>query len=76
MESDVQITSERAKTRFVEWGRYQMVKISRTDKRFACLGTKALCEANIKERYDLQEYIFNSPEDFGKEIGQELKIIW
>src|ERR1035441_2265357 len=52
-----------------------MVKISRTDKRFTCLKTKTLAEAYILERYDLQEYIFNSREEFCKELGQELMII-
>jgi len=31
-----------------------MVRISKPDKRFACLKTKTLAEADIKERYDLQ----------------------
>jgi hypothetical protein len=52
-----------------------MVRISKPDKRFACLKTKTLAEADIKERYDLQEYIFNSREDFCKELGQDLTII-
>jgi hypothetical protein len=52
-----------------------MVKISRTDKRFTCLGAKTLAEAHILERYDLQEYIFNSREEFCKELGQDLMII-
>jgi hypothetical protein len=52
-----------------------MVKISRADKRFARLATPSLAEANILERYDLQEYIFNSREEFCKELGEELTII-
>jgi hypothetical protein len=47
-----------------------MVKISRTDKGFTRLQTKSLAEAGIKERY-LQKYIFNSRDDFCKELGQE-----
>jgi len=49
-----------------------MVKISRADKRFSRLVTTTLAAANILERYDLQEYIFNSPEAFCQELGQNL----
>jgi hypothetical protein len=52
-----------------------MVKISRTDKKFDCLKTSSLAAANILERYDLQEYIFNSPQAFCKEVGQELTFV-
>jgi hypothetical protein len=52
-----------------------MVRISRPEKRFHRLKTKPLKEAGILERYDLQEYIFNSREDFCHEIGQDLLII-
>src|SRR5438874_50444 len=52
-----------------------MVKITRNSKQFTRLATKTLASANILERYDLQEYIFNSPEAFCAEIGQHLSII-
>ena len=35
----------------------------------------ALCDAGISETYDLQEYIFNSPDEFCQELGQELEIL-
>lgn len=54
-----------------------MLKISRNDKKLSRLTTQTLGAAKIQERYDLQEYIFNSPEEFCKELGPEidLKII-
>jgi hypothetical protein len=52
-----------------------MVKISRADKRFTCLETKALSQANILERKDLQEYILNSFKPFCQELGEGLMII-
>jgi RecB family endonuclease NucS len=53
----------------------KVVKISRAEKRFTCLETKALSQANILERQDLQEYIFNSFEAFCQELGQDLMIV-
>jgi len=52
-----------------------MVKISKTSKQFSSLATPTLAAANILEVSDLQEYIFNSPDAFCKELGQQLKII-
>jgi hypothetical protein len=52
-----------------------MLKISRNDKRFSRLKNPTLSDVNILERYDLQEYIFNSPEAFCEELGQDLMII-
>jgi hypothetical protein len=49
-----------------------MVKISRSDKRFDYLATSSLTTAKISERFDLQEYILNSPEAFCAEVGQQL----
>jgi hypothetical protein len=52
-----------------------MVRISRVNKQLIPLATPTLVAANILERSDLQEYIFNSPDAFCKELGQQLKII-
>lgn len=52
-----------------------MVRISRADKRFVGLATPTLAAVGISERYDLQEYIFNSPEAFRQELRQDLMII-
>src|ERR1700722_10156610 len=52
-----------------------MVKILRDKKRFTCLETKALSQANILERKDLQQYMFNSFGAFCQELGQNLMII-
>jgi hypothetical protein len=52
-----------------------MLRIERQQKRFARLDRPKLAEASITERYDLQEFIFNSPEDFFAEVGEDLFII-
>jgi hypothetical protein len=52
-----------------------MLKISRDNKQFTCLKTMTLADAGILERYDLQEYIFNSPKEFCQELRQDLMII-
>src|SRR5262249_27011249 len=52
-----------------------MLKIDRQKQHFARLETPSLADASISERYDLQEYICNSPEAFFEEIGQELFLI-
>ncbi|HEX3658231.1 MAG TPA: hypothetical protein VHV55_20755 [Pirellulales bacterium] len=52
-----------------------MLKIDRTAKTFSRLETPALADASITERYDLQEFICNSPQAFFEEIGQELFLI-
>lgn len=51
-----------------------MVKISRDDKCFSRLKTSTLTERKIRERYDLQEFIWNSPEAFCQELGQDMLI--
>src|SRR6266404_4638122 len=82
MEPDAQVAREGGDTQGAESSTQalltvtkEMVKISRADKRFSCLETKTLAAANILERYDLQQYIFNCPDAFCEELGQELKII-
>jgi len=52
-----------------------MLKISRTNKQFTRLATPTFAAANILERSDLQEYIFNSPDAFCDELGQGLRVI-
>jgi hypothetical protein len=52
-----------------------MLKIDRDNQSFSLLDTPTLADVSITERYDLQEYICNSPEAFFKEIGQELFLI-
>jgi hypothetical protein len=52
-----------------------MLRIERQQKRFTRLDQPKLAEASITERYDLQEFIFNSPEDFFAEVGEDLFVI-
>src|SRR4051812_44200908 len=52
-----------------------MLKIDRTNQSFSLLQTPTLADVSITERYDLQEYISNSPVAFFKEIGQELFLL-
>lgn len=52
-----------------------MLKINRDKQSFLLLDTPTLAAVSITERYDLQEYIFNSPDAFFKEIGQELFLL-
>lgn len=52
-----------------------MLKIDRKTKRFTRLENPSLAEVSISERYDLQEFISNSPEDFFKELGMDLFLI-
>ena len=52
-----------------------MLRIDRQNQSFSSLETSTLTEASITERYDLQEFISNSPEDFFREFGLELFLI-
>ena len=52
-----------------------MLKIERDKKAFVTLAVMPLADAKIRERYDLQEYICNSPDAFFAEIGQKLFLI-
>ena len=52
-----------------------MLKIERKKKQFTKLDTMALSDASISERYDLQQFILFSPEEFFSEIGQQLFLI-
>lgn len=52
-----------------------MLKIDRSKQRFSILDTPTLADVSITERYDLQEFICNSPDAFFKEIGQKLFLL-
>ena len=52
-----------------------MLKIDRDKKTFSKLNTPKLAEVAITERYDLQEFISNSPEVFFNELGLELFLV-
>ena len=52
-----------------------MLRIDRDAQGFVALECPTLADCSITERYDLQEFIFNSPSIFFKEIGQDLFLI-
>lgn len=52
-----------------------MLRINRDAKNFSFLETPKLADVSITERYDLQEFIANSPDAFFKELGLELFLI-
>jgi RecB family endonuclease NucS len=52
-----------------------MLKIERQTRSFLRLQEPTLPGASITERYDLQEFIVNSPKEFLAEIGQKLFIL-
>lgn len=52
-----------------------MLKINRDQKQFSKLDEPNLADASISERYDLQEFIYNSPDAFFAEIGQKLFLL-
>jgi len=55
--------------------RIVMLKIDRDNQSFTVLAAPTLADVSITERYDLQEFISNSPEEFFKEMGQELFLL-
>jgi hypothetical protein len=52
-----------------------MLKIDRNNQSFSLLATPTLADVSITERYDLQEFISNSPDAFFKELGLELFLL-
>lgn len=52
-----------------------MLKIDRDNQGLSLLDTPTLADASITERYDLQEFISNSPDAFFNEIGQNLFLL-
>jgi hypothetical protein len=52
-----------------------MLKIDRQNKNFSLLATPSLASVSITERYDLQEFISNSPKSFFEELGLELFLV-
>ena len=52
-----------------------MLRIERQTKRFTRLTEPKLAAASITERYDLQEFIFNSPEQFFAEVAEDLFVL-
>jgi hypothetical protein len=52
-----------------------MLRIERQNKHFTRLDEPNLAAVSITERYDLQEFIFNSPEQFFAEVAEELFVI-
>ena len=52
-----------------------MLKIDRSNQSLSKLATPSFADSSITERYDLQEFIKNSPDEFFREIGEELFLI-
>ena len=52
-----------------------MLKIDRNEQRLSRLTADSLAGADLTERYDLQEFISNSPDEFFGELGQKLFLI-
>jgi len=52
-----------------------MLKIDRKNQGFSILETPTLADVSITERYDLQEFISNTPDAFFKELGFELFLL-
>ena len=52
-----------------------MLKIDRQNQSLSLLGSATLADVSITERYDLQEFISNSPKDFFKELGLDLFLL-
>jgi len=52
-----------------------MLRIDRKNQGFTLLETPSLAEVSISERYDLQEFISNSPDAFFQELGLEVFLV-
>ncbi|QDV75705.1 hypothetical protein [Botrimarina mediterranea] len=52
-----------------------MLRIDRAQQSLSTLATPSFAGASITERYDLQEFIANSPEAFFGEVGERLFVI-
>ena len=52
-----------------------MLKIDRKHRNFMQLETPTLADSLITERYDLQEFIINSPDAFFSEVGEKLFLV-
>ena len=52
-----------------------MLRINRDQKTLKSLDKPTLAAVSLTERYDLQEFIWNSPDAFFTEIGQELFLV-
>ena len=52
-----------------------MLKVDRTSRTLSRLDKPSLTDAQILERADLQEYIYNSSNDFFAEIGERIFVI-
>ena len=52
-----------------------MLKIDRKGQRFTRLEAPGMATVSLSERYDLQEFISNSPEAFFAEMGMELFLL-
>ena len=52
-----------------------MLRIDRAQQSLTLLDTPSLTDSSITERYDLQEFIVHSPEEFFNEIGEELFLV-
>lgn len=52
-----------------------MLKIDRKEQTLSRLGNHSLGKADITERYDLQEFISNSPQEFFGELGEDHSLI-
>jgi len=52
-----------------------MLKVDRTNRALSRLDEPSLADAQILERADLQEYIYNSRNDFFAEIGERVFVI-
>jgi hypothetical protein len=52
-----------------------MLRIDRSAKKFIRLDRNSLTEAELKERYDIQQMIRQSPLEFSEEIGVPLLLV-